>query len=270
MRRACLSIVALVLVLAQPTRGDPPYTFKRADYVAKLAAAKNDLQRLEVLTDRWKAIKLAVAHAHVVTDNAFHRTMALWTRKYLSTGTWTVNTGGDLTKPVRGNAATVFVHGDCRKPVHVTNDALVHVFGNLTSEIKVQGHCEVLIGGDITKTGSVRGDGIVRVFVGGHVHGAVRNGESSTVWIAGNLHGEVGTGTPSTDLHVMGDIVGKIGPVGDTALLSVEAHGFVPARVILTTAQHKYTEFHATVGSSDRPAGLYAIGQATWVIHAQK
>ena len=283
MRRTCLSGLALVLAFASPgcektkrpiphfTRGAPLYTYKRADFSSDLAAAKNAAQRLDVLGSRWKAIRLAVAHAHVVKDSAFHTSMAFWTSEYLSTGSWTVSADGDLIKAVRQDAeATVLVHGDCLQPVSVTKGALIHVLGDLSAEIRVEGHCEVLIGGDIKKSGSVRGDGIVRVFVGGDVYGTIQNVGSSTVWIAGNLNGEVATGTPSTDLHVMGDIVGRISPVGEAALLSVEARGHVPWRVLVQTAERQYTVFQATVGSSDRPAGLYATSLATWVIHEQR
>ena len=222
-----------------------------------------------MLGSRWKAIRLAVAHSHIVKDGAFHRSMAFWKGGYLGTGSWTVSADGDLTKAVRQDVeATVLVHGDCLQPVSVTKGALIHVLGDLSAEIHVQGHCEVLIGGDIKKSGSVRGDWIVRVFVGGDVHGSIVG--CSKVWIAGNLNGEVATGTPSTDLHVMGDIVGRISPVGEAALLSVEAQGHVPWRVLVQTAERQYTEFQATVGSSDRPAGLYATLLATWVIHEQR
>ena len=148
MCRTCLSIVAFVLAIAscQETQrstpgcklGAPLYTYKRADYCSDLAAAKNAAQRLEVLRSRWKAIKLAVAHAHVVTDRAFHTSMAFWTSKYLSTGRWTVSADGDLTKAVREDGeATVLVHGDCLQRVSVTKGALIHVLGDLSAEISV-------------------------------------------------------------------------------------------------------------------------------------
>jgi hypothetical protein len=285
MRRSWLSILALLLATASPgpgqetqrsvpdrPRASPPYTYRRADYAADLAAAKDPARRLEVLEKRWKAIRLAVAHAHVVSDGAFHSSMALWTSKFLITGDWTVRTDGDLTKAVREDReSTVLVRGDCLRQIGITGGALVHVLGDLGAEISVEGHCEVLIGGDVRKDGIIRGDGIVKIFVGGDVHGSIRNVASSTVWIAGNLGGEVATGTPSTDIHVMGDIVGGIAPAGDdAALLSVEARGHVPWRVLVKTSERAYTRFEGTIGSSDRPAGLYANRLATWVIHEQR
>ena len=281
MRRLLLSIAALAFVFATPgpgqdrepapERSPAPYTYARGDYDAALAAAEGAEQRREVLETRWKAIRLAAAHAHVVTDGAFHVSMQYWTSQWLSTGVWSVETEGDLARPVRRpGESTVLVRGDCLQPVHVTGGALIHVLGDLDAEINVEGQCEVLVGGDVKRGGRIVGDGIVRVFVGGDVHGAVRNAGSSTVWIAGSLAGEVATGTPSTKLHVMGDVSGAIAPAGEASLLQVEARGHVPWRVLAATAGRDYTEFEASVGSSDRPAGLYANRLATWVIHRQR
>jgi len=255
-----------------PATTSTPYTYDRSAFAADIEASKGGERRTELLARRWEAIKLAVAHVHVVQDMSFFRTIALWQRGFLSTRQWTGNVEGDLTAPlVLDGKNSILVKGDCLQRIVSPDDALVHIYGDLNAEVSVAGQSEVVIAGDVKPNGSIRADGIVRVFVGGDVYGPIRSLRSLTVWINGNLTSELSTGTPVTKVHVMGDAIGAIVPAQKAALLYVEVRGFAPWRLLSEAAQQNYTQFNATIGTSDRDPGMYPGGaNGMWVVHRRE
>jgi hypothetical protein len=126
------------------------------------------------------------------------------------------------------------------------------------------------------------GDGITAAFVGGDLLGTIRNRGSGFIWVNGHLRGEVGTGEPMTQVHVMGDFTGTLKPAGkEAALVALDVRGFAPYAALEGALKYDYTEFRASIGESDRPAGFYpppadlAVLEARrcfprWVIHRQR
>jgi hypothetical protein len=95
------------------------------------------------------------------------------------------------------------------------------------------------------------------VFIGGDALGRLRSLGSCKAWIEGHLHGQVWTGRPSTELHVCGDCTAMVRPSEKPALLYLEVGGLMAYASLEATAAVGYTVFNASVGRSDRPAGLY-------------
>jgi hypothetical protein len=75
--------------------------------------------------------------------------------------------------------------------------------------------------------------------------------------VGGDLLGRVGAGEPSAQLHVLGDCLGVIEPVGKPSLLYLEVCGFMPFGAVQRTGAVGFTEFNAVVHRSDYPAGFY-------------
>jgi hypothetical protein len=269
---SCLSVGRAQNQGSQRPTSTPPatlYTYDRSAFASDIDASKDGNRRTELLARRWEAIKLAVAHVHVVQDQSFFRTISYWQRGYLSTRKLTGSAEGDLTAPlILDGKNSILVKGDCLQKIASSGDALVHIYGDLNAEVSVTGQSEVVIAGDVKPNGSIRADGIVRVFVGGDVHGPISSLRSLTIWINGNLTSELSTGTPVTKVYVMGDAVGTIVPAQKAALLFIEVRGFAPWRLLSEAAQRNYTVFSATIGTSDRDPGMYPSGAGgMWVVH---
>ncbi len=249
------------------------YVIDQAQFRRDLAASKNNGQRLKVLARRWDQIVLAAAHCDVVGDMSFHKSLAYWRSGWMMTGTWTIQSDGDLVASSgKMDKATALVHGDCRANITITGGGIVHVYGDLDATIKVSGQCEVIVGGDIKSNGRVECAGIVRVFVGGNVQGRIESEGSLKAWIHGDLDGGIRTGHPSTNLHIMGDFRGDMKPLRGGALAYLEVRGKMPYGAIQATAGHGWTEFNASIGISDEPPGLYPKSRTVhgfWVVHSQ-
>ena len=68
------------------------------------------------------------------------------------------------------------------------------------------------------------------------------------------------TGTPSTNVHVLGNFTADVSPTDGLALLWLAVGGFASNELMVLIASAGYTQFNATIGRSDVPAGLYPDG----------
>ncbi len=249
------------------------YVIDQARFKRDLAASKDEPQRLQVLARRWNQIVLAVAHCDVARDMSFHSSLSYWRSGWLSTGTWTLHSDGDLVTPSGPmNKATALVRGDCRANITITGGGIVHVYGDLDATIKVSGQSNVVIGGDVKPNGCIEAAGIVRVFVGGDVQGRIRSEGSLEVWVHGDLDGEIRAGHPSTRVHITGDFRGDMEPLVVGGMTYLDVRGKMPYKAIQATARHGWTVFNASIGVSDMPPGLYPKSRAAhgfWVVHSQ-
>jgi hypothetical protein len=201
---------------------------------------------------------LAVGHADAADMSFYSSAMYFHTGKFCR-DEWSqhVKTVAQVTTPLTLlERAFVIVEGDILANVTLSGGTLL-VHGNVCASIETTGQCEIALAGDIVEAASISGDGIFRVFVGGDVFGAVRSRGSCKLWVEGNLRGQVWTGHPSTQLRVRGDSSATIRPSGKPALLYVMVDGFMAYASLEATAAVGYTEFNASVGKSDRPAGFY-------------
>jgi hypothetical protein len=153
--------------------------------------------------------------------------------------------------------AFVTVEENVLANITLSHGGTVVVFGDLCSTIQTAGQCEVVVAGDVLEAASICGNGILHVFVGGDVVGCLRSHSSCKAWVEGHLRGQVWTGHPCTRLHVLRDCSGTIQPIEKPSLLYLEVGGFMSYASLEKTAAVGYTEFNASVGRSDRPAGMY-------------
>ena len=239
------------------------YSLDNVQYEEDLAATRDEAARLAVLKQRWNEVVLAAIYFDVVTDLSLHDSVHHWQSGFLTTGTWTVQAEGDLLAVHDSlSKATVLVKGDCQADVTVSNGGMVHIYGDLRSNLTISGLSEVVIGGDITIDGVIESDGILRVFVGGNVDGRISNKSSSTLWINGDVSGSIHAGRPSTKVHVMGDFYGQFLPFDVASLAYLDVRGHMPSDLIEKTARYGWTQFNASIGSSDVAPGLYPKSQA--------
>jgi hypothetical protein len=204
-------------------------------------------------------LALRVGHADVAADMAFHSSAGYFHTGQLDRRWWKeVRTLAPVVGPLTFKERTfVVVEGDVLADVTGSHDGTVVVYGDVHSSIQLAGHSELVVAGDLLGAVSISGEGILNVFVGGNVDGELRSSGSLKAWVQGHLRGRVWTGKPSTRLWVLGDCTATIRPSEEPALLYVEVGGFMPYAALEATAAPGYTVFHASVGSSDRPAGLY-------------
>lgn len=204
-------------------------------------------------------LALAVGHADVAAKMAFHTSARYFHTGELDRKWWKdVRTIAQVTAPLTlAERAFVVVEGDVLADLTVPDGGMVLVYGDIHSSIQMAGQGELVVAGDVLEGASISGDGILHLFVGGDVLGCLRSGGSCVAWVEGHLGGQVWTGHPSLDLHVMGDCKGRIQPNGKPSLLYLVIGGFMGYESLEATAAVGYTEFNASVGKSDRPAGLY-------------
>jgi hypothetical protein len=156
-----------------------------------------------------------------------------------------------------GKRAFVLIEGDVLADVMVPDDGFVVVYGGVRSSIQINGHGELIVAGDVLEGASISSQGIFHFFVGGDMAGCLRNRGSCTAWIEGHLRGPVWTGSPCTQLRMRGDCTATIRPSEEPSLLYLEVGGFMAYASLEATAAVGYTEFNASIGASDRPAGIY-------------
>lgn len=255
-------------------RPTTPYSLDNVRYEQDLAATRDEAARLEVFKQRWNEVVLAATYFDVVTDMSLHDSVHHWQSGFLTTGTWTVQADGDLLSVHDSlSKATVLVKGDCQADVTVSNGGMVHIYGDLRSTLTISGQSEVVIGGDISSDGVIESDGILRVFVSGNVDGRISNRSGSTLWINGDVSGSIHAGRPSTKVHVMGDFFGQLLPFDVASMAYLDVRGHMPSELIEKTARYGWTQFNASVGSSDVAPGLYEpksfIPSSRWVVHSQ-
>jgi cytoskeletal protein CcmA (bactofilin family) len=211
------------------------------------------------LATRWEALKLAVGHASVLMDMAFHSSLLYWQSGVVDyTNTWSIVEAGDLLSPITSTQKiTVLIQGDCQADISLADGALVQIYGDLASRVKVDGHCEILIGGSILPEAGIEAQGITHIFVGGDVDGFVQGTSSLKVSVHGHLRGMIRTGHPTIELRVEGDFLGQMQPTQKASLAYLVVQGFMPYGTLQSTAQHGYARFDATIAFSDRSPGIY-------------
>lgn len=250
-----------------------PYQLNQSRFDTELANSRGDEQRLQILGRRWNEVGMAVAYCSATNDyTSFHHSMAYWNTGYLSSGTWKLEVSGDLLEvPDGGSKETVLIRGDCRADLKVRET--IHIYGDLTSKLVVRGLSEVVIGGSILSTGSVHTDDIARIFVGGDVDGRISNKGSAFVWVSGDFTGVMEAGEPNLGFHVMGDFTGTLDPNRRAAMMSLNVRGFIDGDVLNEIAVKGWTQFSASVGSSDIEPGIYSSpsgGTASHVVHSKR
>lgn len=204
-------------------------------------------------------LPLAVSHADVASHMSFHSAANYFQTGRLDPSWWKdVRTLTGVTTPLTlAERAFIVVEGDIAADVTVSRGGAVVVYGDLHASVQTTDNCEVVIAGDVCKGASVSGDGILRLFVGGDLAGRLHSGGSCKAWVQGHLRGEVWTGHPITELRVGGECTAAIRPAAKPSLLYLEVGGFMAFAALEAAAAVGYTEFNASVGKSDRPAGLY-------------
>ena len=207
-----------------------------------------------------KQLSLAVAHADVAAGMvSFHGSADYFQTGELDRRDWKdVRSLTQVDEPLTlAERAFVVIEGDVLADVTVPHDGMVVVYGDVHSSIQINGHGELIIAGDVREGACISSDGIFRVFVGGDMAGSLRNRGSCTAWIEGHLRGPLWTGHPSMHLHVRGDCTATIRPNEEPALLFMVVGGYMAYASLEATAAVGYTEFDASIGTSDRPAGIY-------------
>jgi hypothetical protein len=204
-------------------------------------------------------LHLAVGRADVVAHNSFYMSAPYFHTGELDPRWWKdVRTLAAVTAPLTlGEHAFVIVEGDVLADVTAAPHSAVVVYGDLRSSIRTAEHNEIVIAGDVREGASIADVRFLHVFVGGDLAGCLRSRGSCKAWVQGHLRGQVWTGYPTTRLHVLGDCTATIQPVEKASLLHLDIGGHMPYASLEATAAFGYTEFLASVGRSDRPAGLY-------------
>jgi hypothetical protein len=206
-------------------------------------------------------LALAVGHADVAAflGHGFHSSAGFFHTGELDRRYWKdVSTLDKVIAPLTLDDHTfLVVEGDVLADVKMSDSCTVVVHGHVRSSIQTGGHCELVVAGNVLEKASISSKGIFHLFVGGDFSGELRSHSSCTMWVQEDLHGWVWTGTPSTHLHVLGDCTARIRPSERPALLCLSIGGFMAYASLEATAAVGYTEFNASVGKSDRPAGMY-------------
>jgi hypothetical protein len=238
--------------------------------------------RLAELARRWESLKLLVGRASVRREPSFYRSCHYWQSGEVSERKgWSLEETGDLYSSYAFHETTtsVLVGGDCRAKLTLQNGGLVQIYGDLSSTIEIGNHGEIVIGGGLSPSAVIEADGIHQVFVRGDLNGTIRSLGSLQIWVCGDFGGHVSTGHPITDIYVAGDVTGHVTPANGASLLHMEVDGFVPYESLTSIAKHGYTQFNASIGSSDQPPGFYPRDWAEmakrshhcrWTIHRTK
>jgi hypothetical protein len=204
------------------------------------------------------SLRLEVALADIRGQIDFHDSLAYWHEDSPDpTQDWLSSLPQQAVPLTIDEEDTIVEIADCLADIVAPHGSVIHIYGDLHARVNVSGHCEVIVAGDVLPAGSIHGDGIVRIYIAGSLLGEVHNRRSSKVWVRGDMRGRIGTGEPSTSLHIFGDCTGSISPVSDPALLYLDVGRFMPFELVEKTAAVAYTEFHAVVRQSDKPAGIY-------------
>ena len=109
----------------------------------------------------------------------------------------------------------------------------------------------------MTSGAVIAADGIHHIFIRGDLNGVIQSPGSLSIWVCGSVNGEIRTGHPIATIYVAGDLSGRIAPLDRASLLYIDVDGYMPYETLTTIAAHGYTEFHASVGFSNQPPGIY-------------
>ncbi|HLW68338.1 MAG TPA: hypothetical protein VKS79_23680 [Gemmataceae bacterium] len=205
-------------------------------------------------------LALAVGHADVVAGMAFHSAARYFHDSEIEREYWKadVQTLGDVSTPLQlSQRAFVIVNGDILANITASDSCTLIIYGNVRAAIETHAHSEIVVAGDVCRDGGIYGNDITHLFVGGDANGILWGSSSFTIWTQGHLRGDAWTGNPIMQLWILGDCSGKIRPIKDPALLYMEVGGYMPYDLLKAIGSFGYTEFNASIGTSDRPAGLY-------------
>lgn len=203
--------------------------------------------------------QLRVAYLDVVSGMAFQSSVEYWRRKSDSEKRWVkINS---QTKPMLiGKYDALEVDGNAMAEISAPEGGIIHINGNVNSNIELGGHSEVIVRGDLASTSTMNVSGISHMYVGGSVRGRIVSTGTLAIWIDGDFIGSLETGNPSTNLHVRGDLTGRITPFEDAALLWLVVNGHASDELISNISMLGYTQFNAAIDHSDVEPGLYPKG----------
>lgn len=205
-------------------------------------------------------IQRRVAHLDVLGRMVFPSSVSYWRFNGDSEKRWVERPY--QTEPVLiGSGDALAVNGDSDAMISAPDGGIVHINGNLNSGLEIGGHHEVILCGDVAKGATIKASGFHHIFISGSVYGKIIVSGSSEIWIDGDFTGALMTGMPSTNVHVLGNFTADVSPTDGLALLWLAVGGFASNALLLAIAAEGYTQFHATVGRSDVPAGLYPEGK---------
>jgi hypothetical protein len=199
-----------------------------------------------------------VAHADVAMDMAFPRSVAHWHGEDEDKRPWHMRVGG--CEPLLiGEHDRIVIEGNCTSRVSAPDGGIVHIHGDLLGAIDVSGHHELIITGDVGPEGLIEGSGFCHVFVGGKFSGVLQSTDMAKVWIDLDFDGTLRTGNPFSRVHIGGDYRGEIVPFDRASLLYLTVAGFAASFSLEKIASLGYTDFNASIASSDVPQGIYPL-----------
>lgn len=204
--------------------------------------------------------QLRVAYLNVVSGKmAFQSSVEYWRRKSDSEKRWVkINL---QTKPMLiGKDDALEIDGNAMAEISAPEGGIIHINGNVNSDIELGGHSAVIVRGDLASTSTINVSGISDMYVGGSVRGRIVSTGSLAIWIDGDFIGSLATGSPATNLHVRGDLTGRITPFENAALLWLVVKGYVSNELISDISTMGYTQFNAAIDYCDVEPGLYPKG----------
>lgn len=227
----------------------------------------------------WSRLPIELKRADLAADAfGFFRSMSYFLPESGPALAWK-STHGTLAGGVIPANDRVVVQGDVAGELTLEHDVALLIRGHLRGRIQTGGSCEVVVAGDVTVGGGTTGE--VSLFVGNDMAGSLQTDGCSTVWVCGHLTGDVRTGHPMTRTWVRGDCSGSFRPNSKRGMLRLDVAGYMPSAVVEQIAMSRYTMFDASIGVSDRVAGLYpslkqhqALARrrsyVRWVIHRMR
>lgn len=201
--------------------------------------------------------QLRVAHADIVFDIGFSRSLRHWHLGNEGSEKWTV-LPGECGSILLGEDDSVVIDGDYSNEVEAHKSATINVCGDLLGRIVVGDHCEIIVEGDIGPEAVIRCSEIGSIYVGGSNYGKIESARFVYIWMEGDFAGVIETGEPWTFIHIGGDLLGSFS-VGAPAQsgLNLEVAGFASHESVMKIAEANYLEFEASIGKSDVPPGIY-------------
>ena len=200
--------------------------------------------------------QVRVAHADVVMNMAFPRSLEYWQHGEKESDPWLLRTGDTGAIFIEEKQA-VIIEGDCLHKVSAPEGGAIIVCGNLYSTLDVSGFSEIIITGDVRPDGYIRADNFCHAFIGGRLEGTLQSAGSTKVWIDSDFVGILKTGYPSAHIHVGGDYTGRMIPLEKPSLLWLTVAGFA-----VNESLHRIMDFYpncinASIAVSDVPPGIY-------------
>ena len=200
--------------------------------------------------------QVRVAHADVVMDMAFQRSLGYWQHGEKESDPW-LKRMGDSGAIFLEEKQAVIIEGDCLHQVSAPEGGTILVCGNLYSTLDVNGFSEIIITGDVRPDGYIRADNFCHAFIGGRLEGTLQSAGSMKVWIGSDFVGILKTGYPSAHIHVGGDYTGRMMPLEKPSPLWLTVAGFAANDSLHRIMEYYPNRFNASIAVSDVPPGLY-------------